>query len=169
LLFDVWLFYAGENEVGIQASLVQDRPYHFRFTKIRAVHPKSRIDNPMVFGKALRVLGSHGPAHEPHRINREKFVGGKRHTAAITPRSNIPGNPCTPFAAYIRVINGTRNKTMIPQTPMPNSNRAYTLTGCFAAEINRGNNKLPKHIPPMNVPSSTPSEIADEPTTSCSN
>src|SRR5262249_59865308 len=66
LLLDVRLFYAGENEVGVNARLAQNRPDHFRFTKIRAVHPKSRIDSPMVFGKALGVLGSHGPAHEPH-------------------------------------------------------------------------------------------------------
>ena len=32
----------------------------------------------------------------------------------------------------------------------------------------RGSSRLPRHMPPMNVPSSTPSETADEPITSWS-
>ena len=35
-------------------------------------------------------------------------------------------------------------------------------------DTNRGRSRLPRHMPPMNVPSSTPSETADEPITSCS-
>ena len=32
----------------------------------------------------------------------------------------------------------------------------------------RASHRLPTHMPPMNVPSSTPIETVDEPTTSCS-
>src|SRR6266446_6388742 len=34
--------------------------------------------------------------------------------------------------------------------------------------MTRGSNRLPRHKPPMNVPSSTASETAEDPTTSCS-
>ena len=42
-------------------------------------------------------------------------------------------------------------------------------SGWCRAGTTDDNAKLPRHIPPMNVPRSTPSEIADEPITSWSN
>jgi hypothetical protein len=60
------------------------------------------------------------------------------------------------------------NKITIPQAAMPSSSHAYTDSGCLLPGINRGNSKLPRHMPPMNVPKSTPKEMAVEPITSCS-
>ena len=53
--------------------------------------------------------------------------------------------------------------------PMPNSIRAYTRSGCSLRDTSRGNNKLPRHIPPINVPSNMPSETVETPMTSSSN
>ncbi len=57
---------------------------------------------------------------------------------------------------------------MSATTPMPSSSAAYTRSGCRRAETYFGSARLPMHMPPMNVPSSTPMETAVEPMTSCS-
>ena len=51
--------------------------------------------------------------------------------------------------------------------PVPARHR-FAADGC-RFEMRRGSAKLPRHMPPMNVPSRTPSETAEEPMTSCSN
>ncbi len=56
----------------------------------------------------------------------------------------------------------------MPIAPMPSSRKAYTLSGWCRRDTNRGSSRLPRHIPPMNVPSSTPSDTDVEPMTSCS-
>ena len=46
--------------------------------------------------------------------------------------------------------------------------RRRRAAGAGRGATSRGSSRLPRHMPPMNVPSSTPSETADEPITSCS-
>ena len=63
---------------------------------------------------------------------------------------------------------GIPYNTAIAIAPIPSSRVAKTRNGCRFEEMSRGNSRLPRHIPPMNVPSSTPRETAVEPMTSCS-
>ena len=66
--------------------------------------------------------------------------------------------------------SGMPNSTSTPQMAIPVSMAAYTISGCFVrAAAMRGSIRLPRHSPPMKVASRTPSEIAVEPMTSCSN
>ncbi len=51
----------------------------------------------------------------------------------------------------------------MPSTPMAPSSAAYTRSGWWRGEITRESPRLPMHMPPMKVPSSTPSETADDP------
>ena len=52
--------------------------------------------------------------------------------------------------------------------PMNASSFAYTTSGCSARDTYRASVNEPMHMPPMKVPRSTASEIADDPMTSCS-
>ena len=47
---------------------------------------------------------------------------------------------------------------------MAASSIAYTRSGCCLREMYFERKRLPMHMPPMNVPSSTPIETAEDPT-----
>ena len=72
-------------------------------------------------------------------------------------------------AVYTLLIRGIPNKRARPMIPMPNSIRAYTRRGCSRRDTKRGKSRLPRHIPPMNVPSNMPSETVETPITNSSN
>ena len=94
-------------------------------------------------------------------------VGGSRQIAATSARSSMFGSP-TPLAAmYTRSISGTPNQTSSPNAAIPASINAYIFNGCICVR-RRGNPMLPMHSPPMNVASSTPTEMVVEPMASCS-
>ena len=77
----------------------------------------------------------------------------------------IPHRPVAAFAKYNWVIAGMAYRTARPDSAMPSSSHAYTRKGCRADEMRRGSARLPRHMPPMNVPNNTASETAEEPTT----
>jgi len=85
---------------------------------------------------------------------------------AITPRNRMPNTPAQ--AVYTPPTSGMPNRTRIPIVPMPSSRKAYTRSGCSREEMTRGSTMLPRHMPPINVPSSTARETADDPMTSSS-
>ncbi len=95
-------------------------------------------------------------------------VGGSRHSAHTSARSRIAGSPWPTAEVYTESTSGIRNSTRMPQAAMPNSILPYTRSGCCPAAFKRGSSRLPRHRPPMNVASRTPSETALEPITSCS-
>ena len=96
-------------------------------------------------------------------------VGGSRQSPHTSARSRIAGIPCPTAEVYTESTSGIRNSTRMPQAPMPNSSLPYTRSGCCPPSFSRGSSKLPRHSPPMKVASSTPSETALDPITSCSN
>src|SRR5262245_35190816 len=98
-----------------------------------------------------------------------KTVGGSRQIAATSPRNSMLTTPDPAHAVYMEPIIGIPNKRTTPSKPMDNSMAAYTSNGCDSRGTTRENSKLPRHIPPMNVPSSIPSEKLDEPTINSSN
>ena len=63
---------------------------------------------------------------------------------------------------------GIANSTIKPMMPMPSSRYAYRRSGCASGPIIRGRSRLPRHMPPMNVPRRTPIDTADDPMTSSS-
>ena len=95
-------------------------------------------------------------------------VGGSRQSPLTSARSRIAGIPCPTADVYTESTSGIRNSTRMPQAPMPSSSFPYTRSGCCLPSFNRGSSRLPRHSPPMNVASSTPSETALDPITSCS-
>ncbi len=90
-------------------------------------------------------------------------VGGRSTIAATSPRRKTLNWPVPAMAVYTLPSRGTISRISTPQMPMPISRYAYTFNGwCFASTF-FGKSQLPRHIPPMNVPSSTPNETADDP------
>ena len=96
-------------------------------------------------------------------------VGGSRQMAQMTARMTMANGPWPAIAEYTPLTSGTTARTKSPHAPMPSSSNAYSRSGFMArVVVRRGRSRLPRHIPPMYVARSTPSEIADDPITSSS-
>ncbi|MCX6628281.1 MAG: hypothetical protein NTW28_11710 [Candidatus Solibacter sp.] len=96
-------------------------------------------------------------------------VGGNRQSPLTSARSRMAGIPCPTADVYTESTSGIRNSTRIPQAAMPSSSFPYTRSGCWPPSFSRGSRRLPRQSPPIKVASSTPSETALDPITSCSN
>ena len=96
-----------------------------------------------------------------------RSVGGSRQMPAVRPRSRMPAIPGPPNDVDALLRSGIPKSTSTPIAPMPASRSAYIRSGCRKrAAASRGSSRLPRHIPPMNVPSSTPIDTAEDPMTS---
>ncbi len=78
----------------------------------------------------------------------------------------MPRKPCPATAVYAWPMSGMHQSTMSPNTAIPISRNAYTRSGCSRRLMTRASARLPTHMPPMKVPSSTPIETAEDPITS---
>ena len=95
------------------------------------------------------------------------MVGGSRHRPAIRPRITMPTIPDTATAVYKAVED--RHAEQHQQSDGADAqleegvdpHRMVARGDAPAAAA-----RLPRHIPPMNVPSSTPRETAEDPMTS---
>src|SRR4029079_12909117 len=91
-------------------------------------------------------------------------VGGNRQIAQKSARTKMPAGPWIAILKYNPPTYGSSQSTNNPQIAMPASSFAYARSGCSERLMYFENIKLPRHMPPMNVPSNTPIDTADEPT-----
>src|SRR5262245_8801959 len=96
-----------------------------------------------------------------------RIVGGSNSSTHTTARNTTLACPPPSTAVYSDDTSGITTISAAPQTPMSPSSHAYTPSGCRPGLTYFASDNEPAHIPPMNVPSKTASEIADDPITSC--